>query len=323
MLLLSLLAFATAGLRRPHAFGAGGGRWVSIHELARTCRLHGVTDTSGEVLTLAGSHRLEFQGGGQRVQLDGVTIWMHQPMTRWNGRWAVAENDVLGLMDPILRPATHLAPCGAVKVLLDPGHGGEDGGCSGGGLMEKDVALDLAQRVQKRLEEYGFETKLTRTDDTFVPLDERCQIASEWKADLMVSIHLNSSPDRKASGLETYVLSRAGYASTNSDNQKPSSRYGRQRGNTNDAASAVLGYFIQRRALISSRETDRGLRHARFLVLRDAPCPAALVECAFLSNREEAQKMTQAEPRDRLADGIALGIGQYLGAVLQARLTTY
>ena len=302
--------------------GGAEGRLVTLPEMARIYRLRADARAPENQPALAGGRRLAFASNNRRVFLDGTALWMHNPLTRHRSRWAIARTDALELIDPLLRPALYLDRVGARRVMLDPGHGGEDGGTISGSTKEKNLTLDLARRVRTRLEEYGFEVGMTRDTDTFIELEDRAALAESWGADLMISIHFNSSPDAASQGLETYILSRAGLPSTN-DGSAPLSarRRAATRGNHHNAPSAVLGYYLQRNMLRFSGSEDRGLRYARFVVLREAPCPAALVECGFLSHPAERGKITTDAHMEQLAQGIATGAGQYLDAVLQARIS--
>lgn len=318
-----LAVLATAGLRWPRSVDGGpAGRVVTLPELARIYRLRPDARAPENQPALAGGRRLEFASNNRRLFLDGTALWMHNPLARHRARWAVSRADALELIDPLLRPALYLDRVGARRVLLDPGHGGEDGGTINGSWKEKDLTLDLARRVRARLVEYGFEVGMTRDSDVFIELEDRAAIAQSWGADLMISIHFNSSPDAAAQGLETYILSRAGLPSTN-DGSAPLSarRRAATRGNQHDAPSAVLGYDLHRNMLRFTGSEDRGLRYARFLVLREAPCPAALVECGFLSHAAERGKILTEAHMNLLAQGISTGACQYLDAVLQARIS--
>jgi N-acetylmuramoyl-L-alanine amidase len=194
-------------------------------------------------------------------------------------------------------------------VVLDPGHGGEDSGAVGAQrVCEKKVALDVAARVAARLRDSGVVVRMTRTQDQTLPLYQRPACARRWGADLFVSMHLNSSRNDDAAGLETYIVPAAGYPSTSSTRADSRSCDG----NRFDAQNALLAYYLQRGVLSTARIPDRGIKRARFEVLTEAPCPAALVECGFVSNRSEARRLRDAEYREALADGISRGILTYI-----------
>ena len=155
---------------------------------------------------------------------------------------------------------------------------------------------------------------MTRERDEFLKLEERAALAAWVKADLMVSIHLNSAENRDARGIETFVLAGEGQASTYGG-----SRRAHAPGNKHNAGNSALGFQLQRALVEKTAAYDRGLRRARFIVLRNAPCPAALVECGFLSNPDEEALIMQGEYRDRIARGIANGILRYVTLAKKAK----
>lgn len=302
---------------------AGGQSFVRLSDMARLYGLRVSGAANGHVVLSSSYHSMIFEPDSRKMSLMDVQIWLQNPVTRVRGRWTVNRLDADNTLDPILRSYHYLRNRGASVVVIDAGHGGQDGGAQSAatGLCEKDANLDIAQRVRALLVRADVRTLMTREDDTFIELDDRCTIAGRWSPDVFVSIHCNSGPDSDAQGIETYILSKAGGASTNARDQAPSNAYRTQPGNSHDAASAVLGFALQKRLLRDTGAEDRGLRHARFAVLKDAPCAAALVECGFLSNRAEALKLGDPVYRDRMARAIAQGILDYCAAVRKAQIS--
>ena len=217
------------------------------------------------------------------------------------------------------------------RLVLDPGHGGEDPGALGRrGTREKVVVMDVARRLKKKLEKQGFEVILARDSDRFVSLADRSRCGNGRKADLFVSIHANSSPNRAACGLETYFLSeaktdweRAVAARENAAFETEDSSTGL---NVGGDVGLILADLAQNEFLIESSELaariqettvpharikDRGVRQANFYVLRNNFMPAVLVECGFLSNKSEEKLLRQLEHRERLAEGISRGIVEF------------
>jgi N-acetylmuramoyl-L-alanine amidase len=186
-------------------------------------------------------------------------------------------------------------------VTIDAGHGGKDPGAIGlDGLREIDVILPISLRVAKILEEKGVATQLTRNGDYFVGLDERVTMSRQAGASIFVSIHANSIDNRPdVSGLETYHFHRglelAGVVHRN-----------------------VLDVFGTNR---DEPLLDRGVRTARFLVLRKAEIPAILVEVGYLTSPTESPKLANEKYRDRMAQAIAQGILEYLGKTTNTSLS--
>jgi N-acetylmuramoyl-L-alanine amidase len=164
-------------------------------------------------------------------------------------------------------------------VVVDAGHGGKDNGAYRRyGPPEKIVALDVAQRLDRKLRESQINTVMTRSSDVFIPLNDRVAIENAQKNAIFVSIHFNDSRRRGIHGFETYYHSRASFDLANS---------------------------IQAKLMTIPHSANRGIHTANFRVLRLATCPAVLVECGFLSNRNEGNQAGDWEYRELLADRIA------------------
>ncbi len=171
-------------------------------------------------------------------------------------------------------------------ICLDPGHGGKDAGARGGGVEEKDANLDVALRARALLELAGYRVIMTRSTDVYLSLARRCSAADKAGADVFVSVHNNAKPP-DTDGTTTY------YA----------------RGS---AGSWRLAAFVQRAVVMSIGRPDRGLKTRNLYVLRNTRMPAALLEGVFLTDPGEARLVQEAWFRQRMAEGIALGIDLYL-----------
>ncbi len=180
-----------------------------------------------------------------------------------------------------LAPAA-LAASGPHTIVLDAGHGGFDrGGIPGQRVAEKTMALDVTQRVQKKLRAAGYRVIMTRNSDVFVPLGTRVRIANSQRDAEFVCIHFNSATRSGANGIETYYY--------RSD-------------------SARLAANIHRQVVSGTDSENRGIRRRGFYVLRRTSIPSVLVECGFLTNPGEAALALQGSYRDRLAEKITAGI---------------
>lgn len=215
------------------------------------------------------------------------------------------------------------------RLVLDPGHGGHDPGAVGpNGLQEKDVALDIAHRAAPLLaREAGVSTLLTRDVDVFVPLDERAARANAFHADLFVSIHLNSNPDHASRGVMTFVLDASHdaaaskvaareNASTEAAAVELANALSRVDSVARRESSELFASLLQRAAGASLRQRyddvlDSGVRKAGFYVLAGAAMPSVLFEGSFISNPIEADRLNQADYRQRLADSIVNAVRAY------------
>jgi N-acetylmuramoyl-L-alanine amidase len=263
-------------------------------------------------------HSLVFEHDSRKCSVDGISVWLLHPVRKVGGSWAIYERDYTRSIDPLMRPYVYLKTAPSDLVMLDPGHGGSDSGaCGKRNVKERLVTLDVAKRVERELKKYGIRVKKTRNGDETLSLSARTASAARAGASLFVSIHMNSSGSGSAAGTETYVLAPAGEDSSN--------HYGKSadkaavRGNRHDAANMTLGFRLQQALIKTAKRDDRGVKRARFTVLAEAPCPAALVEGAFISNPDEEAKMIDSSFREALAMGIATGIREYLSLVKKSR----
>lgn len=265
-------------------------------------------------------YTLDVETDSRRCWVNGTLIWLNAPNRRISGRWAIEKIDFDKVIEPAVRPYAFLAKADGRVVVLDPGHGGGDtGAMSPRRVVEKLLTLDLAKRVRSRLQARGITVKLTRESDRTLSLEGRCEKAADWGADVFVSLHADSAgKDKSARGAGTFVLSLPGCYSTSSYGQgnPPDAA---EKGNRYDTANTALGFRIQQNLVKNTGQTDRGVKRARFQVLREAPCPAALVEVAFLSNPKEEAMLIDAAKREQIARGIADGIAAYLYDVERGR----
>src|SRR5713101_5512683 len=217
------------------------------------------------------------------------------------------------------------------RIVIDAGHGGHDTGTIGPtGLMEKDLCLDVALRLGKIIEQRlpGADVVYTRSDDTFIPLEQRTEIANDARADLFLSVHANSSPDRKARGIETYYLNFTGSSDAMevaarenalSDNavhdlQEIVNKIARNEKieESRDLAGTIQDSLANRVGNINRGDRSRGVRKAPFVVLIGANMPSVLAEISFISNPSDEQWLKKPESRQRVAEGLYRGIEIYL-----------
>lgn len=217
------------------------------------------------------------------------------------------------------------------RIVIDPGHGGHDTGTIGPtGLMEKDLCLDVALRLGKIFEQKLPDADIvyTRSDDTFVPLEDRTRIANEAKADLFISIHANSSPDHGARGVETYYLNLKGSpeAMEVAARENASSDDGihdledlvkkitrtEKIDESRELAEDIQDSLSRRIQRTARSVRNRGVRKAPFVVLIGADMPSILTEISFLSNPADEQLLKKPEHRQRIAEGVFQGVATYL-----------
>lgn len=223
------------------------------------------------------------------------------------------------------------------RIVIDPGHGGKDPGCRNGRLKEKNIVLKVSKLLAQKLKaQLGCEVILTRRRDIFIPLEQRTAIANMKRADLFVSVHVNSSPRRRAYGIETYYLNFASdeeamrvaalenAASTRSLSELQDLLKGILL-NTKLEESRRLAEEVQRHLVQTVKRRyrpvrDRGVRTAPFVVLIGTQMPAILVEIGFISNPMEKRRLEDPKYLDLVAEGIARGIKAY---VKEMKLAAY
>jgi N-acetylmuramoyl-L-alanine amidase len=189
-----------------------------------------------------------------------------------------------------------------VKIYLDAGHGGKDSGASGNGLLEKNVVLDIAKRVEAKLKNYKDVRVLqTRTTDIFLELSERTDKANQWGADVFVSFHCNSATDIVGKGFESFIYNASVTPET-------------------VAFQNVMHQEILRQ--IGANIVDRGKKRANFHVLRESNMKAILVENLFVSNPSDASLLKQTTFLDRLAQGYVTGLEKFFGLIKETRPPT-
>jgi N-acetylmuramoyl-L-alanine amidase len=229
---------------------------------------------------------------GDRYTLPAERVWVRGLAPN---RWVVQLPKLQALdlqMEPqppeiaIAVPAAKSYPKARVVIAVDPGHGGADVGAVGrGGLLEKTVVLDISQRLSQYLETQGVQAVMTRDEDRELDLAPRVAISERARTRAFVSIHANSLSlgHPEVNGLETYYYS----------------------------SGFNLARMIHRHILQRVNISDRGVKRARFYVLRNTSMPAVLVETGFVTGRQDAANFASASFRARMAQGIGEGIVQY------------
>jgi N-acetylmuramoyl-L-alanine amidase len=239
------------------------------------------------------------------------------PVAQHNGVLYLSPLDLKSMIHPVFYPPKTAAGAKIKTICLDPGHGGKDPGNNGGRTQEKSCTLLLAKEVRSLLNKAGFKVLLTRNTDRFVEKLDRPDIANRDHADLFVSLHYNSAEagGNGARGVETYCLTPPSARSTNTRGEAGDTRIAA--GNIQDTRNALLAYRIQKTLINKLPLEDRGVKRARFAVLRTATMPAVLLECGFMSDPAEAKQIFAPAFRTRTAQAIVEGLLAYKRVVEQ------
>jgi len=199
------------------------------------------------------------------------------------------------------------------RVVIDAGHGGQDGGTQGFGALEKDISLKLALLVKKHLDATGIPVLLTRDADVFLELGARSEFANRNRADVFLSIHLNAdATSADTAGVEIYHSSRKRLGDNAALKRELALPPEIQ---VKDSRSEMLAGIIQKRVCAALGSTNRGVRDSSFLVVTETSCAAVLLECGYLTNEQESQKLQSPPMQERLASAAADGIRHYLTAI--------
>lgn len=173
----------------------------------------------------------------------------------------------------------------AYKICIDAGHGGKDPGAVNGKYHESDATLAIAKKVGTKLKSIGYGVKYTRTTDKYLTLDRRCDISNLYDADVFVSIHLNAAANKDAQGIETWRYSNVGTRTKN------------------------LANAVQTELIAATGAKNRGVKTTtNFYVLKHTVASAVLVECGFISNDAECEKLFSSTYQNKIASAIAKGI---------------
>ena len=289
-----------------------GHDYLTVENIAKFYGLTANVVPSGEKIRLeAVKNPLEFVRGSREAMINGARSWLCFPLVEKDGKILVSRTDVAKTIEPLLRPQ-RVANVGKVQtVILDPGHGGHDKGQVSRYGYEKDFNLDVARKLRPFLQAKGLRVIMTREGDYFVPLEVRAQIANATRNSIFVSIHFNgTNDDPNATGFEIFSFTPRGAPST-SDNAAAPSSLSMQPGSEVDAQSMALSVCIYHSLLGHIPEFDRGIKRARFAVLRLTRVPAVLIEGGFLTERGESQLIAKKDWRANLAQAIGVGIENY------------
>lgn len=317
---MSLLALLGAGLESSDAAGwhevkIGSQPYVTYESFCAFYQFDPKPISSTEPTVLTCSYgTLTLTAGSRDARWEGRRIWLSFPFVYdERGKGFISKLDVIKLFDPLIRRKEMAPRKKVLGVIIDPGHGGADNGAtSRGGFNEKTGALDTARRLKTLLETAGIATKMTRNQDEFISLEERADLANQKPDWIFISLHYNSGPSH-AHGIETYSLTPR-YSSSTGDSGRPTAKDRiNEDGNANDSLNLILADYIhQNIAELHSPEGDRGLKRARFVVLKKARIPAVLVEGGFLTNGVDARLIVSGIYRQKLAQAVANAVQSYI-----------
>lgn len=313
---ISLLCFSavlpsTASAKDWQVYQLGGREYVSDENVAKFYGFQRFAKEGDNRIFKHPHLVMTWKIGSQDIYVNNIKFNLSFPVTA-NGEMAMLSTvDLAKLVDPVVRPSYIKKPIEFDTVVIDAGHGAHDSGAIGPYGREKDYALDMALRLEKALQMRGFKTLLTRRTDTFLTLGQRVAIANGQRDAIFISLHFNSSGSRDANGIETYALAPQGTSSTNGGSPWNSLLSG----NLRDAENIALATAVHAHVIHDLRSVDRGIKRARFNVLRGINKPAILFEGGFVTNRDEGKLINDPAHRQRIADSIANAVVKFRDAV--------
>ncbi|MFH1459329.1 MAG: N-acetylmuramoyl-L-alanine amidase [Candidatus Omnitrophota bacterium] len=311
-----------------------GKRYVSVFEICKNQNISYDWDGFSNIITLKKEGiQIKLCLGSSLILYADQVHDLESPVRVYNGLIMAPDSFVkFFLIEKEIIPPKEAKPgiFKIKKIVIDAGHGGKDPGAVGkSGIKEKDIVLDLAQRLGKELKKQGINVVLTRNTDIFHSLQKRSQIANEENADFFISIHANAAQTSSAQGFEAYYLSvdhddfskavqiRENAAIKFEDNTEY--QYSTDLNATlwdmilseNRIESIKMAKFVADELKRNLKLNTRYIKGANFYVLKGAKMPAVLLEAGYLTNSQEAARLNNAYYRQMLAEAISSGIIKY------------
>jgi len=291
-----------------------GRRHVPVEDVATFYQINApVVEGSSFALT-GGGRSIVGKAGGREVMINNVKYVLCFPIVAKNGNLFISAMDVTKIIEPVMRPGKIEHAAAVRTIVLDAGHGGHDAGASGPNAIEKEATLDVVLRAKKLLQENGFQVRLTRANDTFIPLEKRAAMANKFSNAIFVSVHFNKSRQVGGTGIETFALAPRGVPSMDEENLSYSD-YVPHPGHARDAENIALATAMHSSMLRHLRLGDRGIKRARFVVIRDITIPGVLLEGGFVNHPVDSLQIARSGYRDSFARAILEGVQRYQKSV--------
>lgn len=317
ILFLSLALGASAAVAQQEAFKKVKFQEVDFVTLESFCGVYGFDPASisrqGPFELKGNLGTLELEPGLRRMRFNGRRMWLSVGLIEDDkGRLLVAALDLDKTLEPLLRPEKIRGREPVKGVLIDAGHGGQDDGAYGRGMYEKNATLDTCQRLYRILKEKQIPAVMTRSSDLFLELAERAALANQHPGFIFVSIHYNTGP-KGSHGIETFAMTPQFAKSTGDEGKRVAGVRDFWPGNKEDPKNILLAWLVHNEmAQLHSPEGDRGVKRARFKVLREIEIPGVLVEAGFLTHPVDGKIIASQEYRDKVALAVARAIENYM-----------
>jgi N-acetylmuramoyl-L-alanine amidase len=289
-----------------------GRDYLPLGQVGSFYRLGAVLRNGQDFAIGASGGVLRGQSSSREFWISRVKFILSYPVVELERELCISRVDLVKLVEPVLRPNRIEGAALVDTVVLDPGHGGSDQGASGPAGFEKTHTLDVCIRAAQLLSRSGYKVVMTRTGDDFVPLEARAKVANRHPRALFISVHFNSGAN--GTGVETYALSPRGVPSMASDGTRVS-EIALYPGNARDAENSALATATHAALVDNCGLADRGVKRARFLVIRETAVPGVLVEPGFMSHAEDSRRIASPWYRQQVAGAVLQGVRNYRRAV--------
>ena len=322
---------------RADVFNIGGSGYVSVIELCKAHNINWQWDSFSGILVLnKDSNEAKILVGTHTAEIDRQKETINPSFRFHKGKIFAPVafrqriiKEWIKIRPSVTKKAAPYFGYRIKKVVIDSGHGGKDPGAIGRtGVKEKSITLDIAKRLKRVLESKGIKVTLTRSSDKYISLTKRSAIANKSNADLFISIHVNSHKSRQPYGFETYYFSQASDNVAKALEVAENAPYLEEDSGNNPSKNlkAILGDMIYTENIAASKEVakqicdntckimglrNRGIKSARFAVLKKTNIPAILVEVGFISNKKEERYLKNSFYRQQIAEGLASSISNY------------
>lgn len=311
--LIAFFAFIVSSFASDWVLYSIGGRdYVSMNNVAEFYNLDKVRRNGNEIILMSNTRSIRAFEGSQDLFINNLKFILSYPAMEHSGQICISRMDLVKLVEPVMRPSRIKNEVPIDTVVLDAGHGGHDAGAGSLYGSEKQFTLDTVLRAKELLQKAGYKVVLTRTGDYFVPLDERATIASRHKSAIFISIHFNHGG--MGTGVEAFTLAPRGVPSMMADGPAVSD-FNDCPGNARDQENMALATASHAALVMKTRMTDRGLKRARFVVIREISIPGVLIEGGFMSNPTDARMIATPAYRQILASAVLQAVENYRKAV--------
>ena len=289
-------------------------RYVPVENVSKFYKLSPPAKNADGFVIASATKTIKGKNGAREVFINNVKYVLCFPIINKGGTTLISAMDVTKIIEPVMRPGLIKNADSVSTVILDAGHGGHDSGAKGNRGFEKEAALDVVLRARRLLLQKGYKVQLTRSNDTFIPLEKRPAIANRYRNAVFVSVHFNKSNTIGGTGIETFALAPRGVPSMDEENL----RYNDIKlypGHAHDPENVALATAMHSSMLRHMRLTDRGIKRARFAVIRHLNIPGVLLEGGFMDHPIDGRLIASSAYRDAFANAIVEGVTRYSNAI--------